>query len=44
MLSFGEEFSPGYIKRIDEEMTEERTAYEVSLSKIELVHKPEDEE
>ena len=33
-----------YQKRIDEEMTEERTAYEVSLSKIELVHKPEDEE
>ena len=31
-----------YQKRIDEEMTEERTAYEVSLSKIELVHKPED--
>ena len=33
-----------YQKRIDEEMTEDRTAYEVSLSKIELVHKPEDEE
>lgn len=33
-----------YQKRIDDEMTEERTAYEVSLSKIELVHKPEDEE
>ena len=33
-----------YQKRIDEEMTEERTAYEVSLSKKELVHKPEDEE
>ena len=36
--------SRAYQKRIDEEMTEERTAYEVSLSKIELVHKPEDEE
>lgn len=33
-----------YQKRIDDEMTEERTAYEVSLSKIELVHKPEDVE